>query len=519
MSSSGGSLNGWGGVDSGHHHIHHHQNTYSSSPFTWGGFDHHHSDGIIIPKLSVRSSPAPAAASMTLSLPSPASPSSFLTFPPLFSPSLLLDSPHFFPASNVLPSPTTGAFGGLNKSSPSNEKEEEEERIRKSNDFSFQITSSWEDQQMSRQQPIIESVDLSSTKAPKPMQPQARNMVLSSLQENAVSPLQKPVTVVRYNQPSQNTRAQKAEDGYRWRKYGQKQVKGSQNPRSYYKCTYANCPTKKKVERNSEGHITEIVYKGSHNHAKPQSTKRFSSSNVKSESFDVDIANHQPNVALLGSTHPRDNGFIMPENSSVSFGDDDLDQGSVSRDDGDSEPVAKRWKGDNDNEALSSASRTTVREPRIVVQTTSEIDILDDGYRWKKYGQKVVKENPNPRSYYKCTYTGCQVRKHVERACHDRRAVITTYEGKHNHDVPAGRGGDAHAINKPQTRTVSLALRPPTMPADNSDHSLNNQNASRQQPITLQMLQGPDLGSAENSEGYYMDEPKDDDDFFTSFLN
>lgn len=33
----------------------------------------------------------------------------------------------------------------------------------------------------------------------------------------------------------------------------------------------------------------------------------------------------------------------------------------------------------------------------MVVQTTSEVDILDDGYRWRKYGQKVVKGNPNPR--------------------------------------------------------------------------------------------------------------------------
>lgn len=38
-----------------------------------------------------------------------------------------------------------------------------------------------------------------------------------------------------------------------------------------------------------------------------------------------------------------------------------------------------------------------MKEPRIVVQTTSEIDILPDGYRWRKYGQKVVKGNPNPR--------------------------------------------------------------------------------------------------------------------------
>ncbi|KAF1864196.1 hypothetical protein Lal_00048761 [Lupinus albus] len=78
-----------------------------------------------------------------------------------------------------------------------------------------------------------------------------------------------------------------------------------------------------------------------------------------------------------------------------------------------------------------------IREPRVVVQTLSEVDILDDGYRWRKYGQKVVRGNPNPRSYYKCTNAGCPVRKHVERASHDPKAVITTYEGKHNHDIPS----------------------------------------------------------------------------------
>lgn len=61
-----------------------------------------------------------------------------------------------------------------------------------------------------------------------------------------------------------------AEDGYNWRKYGQKQVKGSEYPRSYYKCTHPNCQVKKKVERSHDGQITEIIYKSAHNHPQPQ---------------------------------------------------------------------------------------------------------------------------------------------------------------------------------------------------------------------------------------------------------
>jgi WRKY transcription factor 33 len=101
---------------------------------------------------------------------------------------------------------------------------------------------------------------------------------------------------------------------------------------------------------------------------------------------------------------------------------------------------SRRDGGYGEGTISAAGGNRTVREPRVVVHTLSDIDVLDDGYRWRKYGQKVVKGNPNPRSYYKCTTAGCPVRKHVERAGHDARAVITTYEGKHNHDVPPARG-------------------------------------------------------------------------------
>ena len=37
------------------------------------------------------------------------------------------------------------------------------------------------------------------------------------------------------------------------------------------------------------------------------------------------------------------------------------------------------------------------REPRFAFMTKSEVDHLDDGYRWRKYGQKAVKNSPFPR--------------------------------------------------------------------------------------------------------------------------
>jgi WRKY DNA -binding domain len=36
-------------------------------------------------------------------------------------------------------------------------------------------------------------------------------------------------------------------------------------------------------------------------------------------------------------------------------------------------------------------------EERFAFMTKSEIDYLEDGYRWRKYGQKSVKNSPFPR--------------------------------------------------------------------------------------------------------------------------
>lgn len=92
----------------------------------------------------------------------------------------------------------------------------------------------------------------------------------TSLQDSSVT-IKQPSNVSQSDQPASDNHAS---DGYNWRKYGQKQVKGSEFPRSYYKCTHPGCPVKKKVERSLDGQVTEIIYKGQHNHQTPQRNKR-----------------------------------------------------------------------------------------------------------------------------------------------------------------------------------------------------------------------------------------------------
>ncbi|XP_061356056.1 WRKY transcription factor 55-like [Gastrolobium bilobum] len=58
------------------------------------------------------------------------------------------------------------------------------------------------------------------------------------------------------------------EDGYTWRKYGQKDILGSKYPRSYYRCTHQKlyeCQAKKQVQRLDRYHnIFEVTYIGNH---------------------------------------------------------------------------------------------------------------------------------------------------------------------------------------------------------------------------------------------------------------
>ncbi|KAJ6318017.1 hypothetical protein OIU76_013544 [Salix suchowensis] len=192
------------------------------------------------------------------------------------------------------------------------------------------------------------------------------------------------------------------DDGYNWRKYGQKQVKGSEFPRSYYKCTLPICPVKKKVERSLDGQVTEIIYKGQHNHEPPRPDKRGKDTgriNGSSNSQgDCEIATQfqSGNVRKMGDRKDQESSQATPEHVSGMSDYEEVSDTETGGQIDEDEPGPKR-RTTEVRVTEPASSHKTVTESRIVVQTTSEVDLLDDGYRWRKYGQKVVKGNHYPR--------------------------------------------------------------------------------------------------------------------------
>ncbi|KAL6652561.1 hypothetical protein ACP70R_011486 [Stipagrostis hirtigluma subsp. patula] len=493
--------------------------------------------GFSVPKLSVPSTATAAAGNSVSGAPSP-----YLTIPPGLSPATLLESPVFLSNAMGQPSPTTGKLfmlGGTNdndtvryegstpgegpsafsfkplelkpsyytaerkkESLPNNQHQSlpgTQVPVKTENTIQTAQEANLPGQLNQQQQLNGQNTAKSGSHDSMPSHPAPDT---AAGNENAAAP--------DHGQPAEDGDARgdypamatvaPAEDGYSWRKYGQKQVKHSEYPRSYYKCTHPNCQVKKKVERSHEGHITEIIYKGTHNHPKPAQSRRPGVPPVHPFGDDAAAAD---NANAADGRHPWHNGagaqdwrgdgldatsspsvpgelcdsaasmqvhdgsrFGSPEGVDVTSavsdevdGDDRVTHGSMSQGGADGEGdelESKRRKLESCAIDMSTASRA-VREPRVVIQTTSEVDILDDGYRWRKYGQKVVKGNPNPRSYYKCTHPGCTVRKHVERASHDLKSVITTYEGKHNHEVPAARNSGHPSSAAPGAAAAAAA--------------------------------------------------------------
>ncbi|XP_059643651.1 probable WRKY transcription factor 40 [Cornus florida] len=140
---------------------------------------------------------------------------------------------------------------------------------------------------------------------------------------------------------------------------------------------------------------------------------------------------------------------------------------------------------------LSTPSRVFVR-----TDSSDKSLIVKDGFQWRKYGQKVTKDNPSPRAYFRCSMApGCTVKKKVQKCMDDESVLVVTYEGEHNHGPNSTAAGTSTSLidssikgsvtDSPRPVTVgSTSLRPTvnldlTLSRENKDTTTPSQNVTQ----------------------------------------
>lgn len=86
---------------------------------------------------------------------------------------------------------------------------------------------------------------------------------------------------------------------------------------------------------------------------------------------------------------------------------------------------------------------------------------LDDGFSWRKYGQKDILGAKYPRGYYRCTHRnvqGCLATKQVQRSDEDQTIFEITYRGRHTCTSAAAASHSAPPSSSPEKQPPNTPL-------------------------------------------------------------
>lgn len=117
-------------------------------------------------------------------------------------------------------------------------------------------------------------------------------------------------------------------DLWAWRKYGQKPIKGSPYPRSYYRCSSSKgCTARKQVERsNLDPGVFIVTYTSEHNHTHP--TRRNSLAGSRRSKFPSPEkkGNFSPTTPLMAAA--IEDEFVQSHASGKNHEEEEMVQGN-----------------------------------------------------------------------------------------------------------------------------------------------------------------------------------------------
>ncbi|KAK4262873.1 hypothetical protein QN277_028372 [Acacia crassicarpa] len=107
-----------------------------------------------------------------------------------------------------------------------------------------------------------------------------------------------PTWMEQLKSSSDNALEGPQDDGFSWRKYGQKDILGAKYPRSYYRCTFRktqNCWATKQIQRSDEDpSVFDITYRGRHTCSLGNNAPKSPDQQEKKHNYGSDIRPHEP---------------------------------------------------------------------------------------------------------------------------------------------------------------------------------------------------------------------------------
>ncbi|XP_026666347.1 WRKY transcription factor 71-like [Phoenix dactylifera] len=92
----------------------------------------------------------------------------------------------------------------------------------------------------------------------------------------------------------------------------------------------------------------------------------------------------------------------------------------------------------------------------------------EDGYEWKKYGQKFIQNIRKNRSYFKCRNRRCKAKKRLEWLPSDPSSIRVIYQGAHDHPSPRPQSNLEQEASARRANRYNLANQVLGSPSDPS---------------------------------------------------